>query len=73
MTRLRSPRRSGLAAAFGVALALGMLIADPADARRGGSFGSRGTRTYSQPRSTSTAPGYVPPVQRSMTPNFRRR
>jgi len=69
MTRLRSPRRSGLAAAFGVALALGMLIADPADARRGGSFGSRGTRTYSQPRSTSTAPGYVPPVQRSMTPN----
>jgi predicted lipid-binding transport protein (Tim44 family) len=65
MTRLRSK----FAAAFGVALALGMLIADPADARRGGSFGSRGARTYSAPRSTSTAPGYVPPVQRSMTPN----
>lgn len=69
MTRLRSRKRSGLAAAFGVALALGMLVVSPADARRGGSFGSRGSRTYSAPRSTSTAPGYVPPVQRSMTPN----
>jgi predicted lipid-binding transport protein (Tim44 family) len=65
MSRLRSR----IAAAFGVALALGVLMADPADARRGGSFGSRGSRTYSQPRSTATAPGYVPPVQRSMTPN----
>ena len=70
MSRLRSPKkRGGLAAAFGVALALGVLIADPADARRGGSFGSRGYRTYSQPRQSATAPGYVPPVQRSMTPN----
>jgi predicted lipid-binding transport protein (Tim44 family) len=65
MTRLSSR----LAAAFGVALALGMLISAPADARRGGSFGSRGTRTYSAPYSTATAPGYVPPVQRSMTPS----
>src|SRR6185503_11542946 len=63
MTRLRSK----IAAVFGVALALGVLAAEPADARRGGSFGSRGARTYSQPRSTATAPGYVPPVQRSMT------
>jgi predicted lipid-binding transport protein (Tim44 family) len=63
MTRLRSK----LGAAFGIAMALGVLVAQPADARRGGSFGSRGTRTYSAPRSTSTAPGYVPPVQRSMT------
>jgi predicted lipid-binding transport protein (Tim44 family) len=63
MSRLRSR----LAAAFGVALALGVLVADPADARRGGSFGSRGSRTYSAPTSTATAPGYVPPVQRSMT------
>src|SRR5436853_147981 len=38
MTRLSSR----LAAAFGVALALGLLVSDPADARRGGSFGSRG-------------------------------
>jgi predicted lipid-binding transport protein (Tim44 family) len=70
MSRLRSPKkRGGLAAAFGVALALGVLVADPADARRGGSFGSRGYRTYTAPRSSPTAPGYVPPVQRSMTPN----
>jgi len=59
--------RSRIGAALGVALALGMLVASPADARRGGSFGSRGSRTYSQPRYTATAPGYVPPVQRSMT------
>jgi predicted lipid-binding transport protein (Tim44 family) len=63
MTRLRS--RFG--AALGIALAVGMLAAQPADARRGGSFGSRGARTYSAPRSTATSPGYVPPVQRSMT------
>lgn len=59
---------SNIGAALGVALALSTLAAEPADARRGGSFGSRGARTYSQPRSTATAPGYVPPVQRSMTP-----
>jgi predicted lipid-binding transport protein (Tim44 family) len=64
MTRLRSK----LGAAFGIALALSAMVAEPADARRGGSFGSRGARTYSQPASTSTSPGYVPPVQRSMTP-----
>ena len=65
MTRLRSR----FAAAFGVMMALGLLVSSPADARRGGSFGSRGMRTYSAPRSTATAPGYVAPVQRSMTPN----
>ena len=59
--------RSRIFAALGMALALSMLVAAPADARRGGSFGSRGARTYSAPRSTATAPGYVPPVQRSMT------
>lgn len=60
--------RSKIGAALGVALALGMLAAEPADARRGGSFGSRGSRTYSQPRQTETAPGSVAPIQRSMTP-----
>ena len=60
--------RSKIIAALGVSLVLGLLMAEPADARRGGSFGSRGSRTYSQPRSTETSPGYVPPVQRSMTP-----
>jgi len=63
MTKLRSR----IFAALGMTLALSMLVAEPADARRGGSFGSRGARTYSQPRATETAPGYVPPVQRSMT------
>ncbi|WP_394762088.1 Tim44 domain-containing protein [Phenylobacterium sp.] len=75
MTTLRSKSglqskmglRSKITAALGIALAFNMLCAQPADARRGGSFGSRGARTYSQPRSTSTSPGYVPPVQRSMS------
>jgi predicted lipid-binding transport protein (Tim44 family) len=59
--------RSRFGAALGIALAIGMLAAQPADARRGGSFGSRGARTYSAPASTATSPGYVAPVQRSMT------
>ncbi len=63
MTRLRKK----ISAALGVTLALSMFVAAPADARRGGSFGSRGSRTYSAPRSTPTAPSYVAPVQRSMT------
>jgi predicted lipid-binding transport protein (Tim44 family) len=59
--------RSRFVAALGIALAICMLAAQPADARRGGSFGSRGSRTYSAPSPTATAPGYVAPVQRSMT------
>ena len=47
--------RSRFGAALGIALALGMLVAQPADARRGGSFGSRGSRTYAAPRSTVLA------------------
>ncbi|EJZ20175.1 Tim44 domain-containing protein (plasmid) [Rhizobium sp. Pop5] len=42
-----------------------------ADARRAGSFGgfgSRGTRTFSAPPVTSTAPAPVAPIERSMTP-----
>ena len=50
-----------------VALAVTLVAVAPADARRGGSFGSRGARTYSAPRATSLSPGYVAPVQRSMT------
>ncbi|WP_293384662.1 TIM44-like domain-containing protein [Phenylobacterium sp.] len=69
MTTSRSPSkmRSGIAAVLGIALAIGMLAAAPAEARRGGSFGSRGSRTYSQPAPTATAPGGAAPVQRSMT------
>ena len=47
--------KARIAAALGVVLAIGLLAATPADARRGGSFGSRGSRTYSQPATTSTA------------------
>jgi predicted lipid-binding transport protein (Tim44 family) len=56
-----------LAAVLAVALALGMLTTT-ADARAGGGFsaGSRGSRTFSAPPSTSTAPS-VSPMQRSVT------
>ena len=46
---------------------LATLAASSADARRGGSFGSRGSRTYYAPRSSGLSSGYVGPVQRSMT------
>ena len=46
------------------------LVATDADARAGrsGSFGSRGTRTWSAPPSTSVAPGVAAPITRSITP-----
>jgi predicted lipid-binding transport protein (Tim44 family) len=45
------------------------LAAGVAEARmgRGGSFGSRGMRSYSAPPPTATAPGQAAPLQRSMT------
>jgi predicted lipid-binding transport protein (Tim44 family) len=57
-----------LAAVLAVALALGML-ASAADARVGGGFssGSRGSRTFAAPPTTSTAPGTAAPIQRSIT------
>jgi predicted lipid-binding transport protein (Tim44 family) len=56
-----------LASLFGVFLSLTLLAAPLAEARRGGSFGSRGSRTFMAPSPTYTSPGYVSPVQRSMT------
>jgi hypothetical protein len=54
-----------------LALAAGfaLVAADVADARVGGgrSFGSRGTKTYTAPPPTNTAPHAVP-IERSMTP-----
>lgn len=50
-----------------LALALAPGLAD-ARAGDGGSFGSRGSRTYSAPPSTNTAPYSAAPMQRSMTP-----
>jgi len=57
-----------LMAIFAVALTLGML-ASTADARVGGGFsaGSRGSRTFSAPPTTRTAPTQAAPVQRSIT------
>jgi predicted lipid-binding transport protein (Tim44 family) len=58
---------SKFASAFAIVLAIGMLAPEPAEARRGGSFGSRGMRTYQAPPPTRTAPTQAAPVQRSMT------
>jgi predicted lipid-binding transport protein (Tim44 family) len=57
-----------LLALVATATALLLVVAD-ADARpgRGGSFGSRGSQTYSAPPSTATSPGTTKPMERSMT------
>jgi predicted lipid-binding transport protein (Tim44 family) len=56
-----------ITSALGVALAFSLLAAEAAEARRGGSFGSRGMRTYQSVRPTQTSPTQTAPVQRSMT------
>jgi predicted lipid-binding transport protein (Tim44 family) len=63
-------RRTSLALAGFTALALA-LAPGLADARAGGSgsFGSRGSMTWSAPPSTRTAPYSAAPMERSMTPN----
>jgi predicted lipid-binding transport protein (Tim44 family) len=61
--KLRRRLRTALAAG----LVLSLAFAGAAEARRGGSFGSRGMRTYQAPRTTATAPYSTGPVQRSMT------
>ena len=43
------------------------LVAPAAQARRGGSFGSRGSHTYAAPSATRLSPGYVGPISRSMS------
>ena len=72
----KSSTRAGSGAMGRVALAAvfaGALMATgvaPADARLGGggSFGSRGSRTFSMPSATPTAPRMAP-IERSATPN----
>jgi predicted lipid-binding transport protein (Tim44 family) len=62
-------RTSAVLAAIAVlALALTPGLAD-ARAGSGGSFGSRGSNTWSAPPSTNTAPGGGQMMQRSVTPN----
>jgi predicted lipid-binding transport protein (Tim44 family) len=59
------------AMALVLALALPLMLAiSSADARVGGglSSGSRGSRTFSAPPSTSTAPGTAQPFNRTLTP-----
>ena len=53
--------------ALSIGLVIALLAGGAAEARRGGSFGSRGSRTYSAPRATSTYSGSTGGVQRSMT------
>src|ERR1700716_230144 len=65
-------RTRGIVKAIAVVLSLAlpvMLAISAADARvgGGGSSGSRGTRTFSAPPSTSTAPGAAQPFNRTMT------
>jgi len=55
-----------LFALLAVAAVFAMLAGD-ADARPRGSFGSRGTRTFSAPAPTATAPNAASPITRSMT------
>jgi predicted lipid-binding transport protein (Tim44 family) len=64
MIRLRP-----LLALVALALVLSLTAVTAADARmsRGFSFGSRGSRTYSAPPPTATAPGTASPIQRSIT------
>ncbi|PLP58490.1 hypothetical protein CYK37_16510 [Mesorhizobium loti] len=50
-------------------MAFTLVSTDFADARRGGSFGSRGARTFQSAPPTRTAPNATAPVERSMTPN----
>lgn len=66
-------RRIAQAITIALALAIPTLVAvAPADARVGGGFssGSRGSRTFSAPPSTSTAPGTAQPFNRSTSPSF---
>lgn len=65
---VRKPAFRVFLAAF-VALTAFVLVATEVDARvgRGGSFGSRGARTYSAPAPTQTAPNTAAPINRSVT------
>src|SRR3954466_9426067 len=65
-------RSRGIVQAIAVVLSLAlpvMLAISAADARvgGGGSSGSRGSRTFSAPPSTSTAPNAAQPFNRTMT------
>ncbi len=55
-------------AMLALALMVMMTVVDVAEARRaGGGFGSRGTRTFTTPSTTRTAPTDAQPIDRTMT------
>jgi predicted lipid-binding transport protein (Tim44 family) len=62
-------RRSRVMIALAAALVFAGSAAEARVGRGGGSFGSRGARTWSAPPSTNTAPGSASPIQRSQIPN----
>src|SRR5882672_7611387 len=67
-----SHRTRGIVRAFAIVLSLALPLAmaiSSADARigGGGSSGSRGSRTFSAPPSTTTAPGTAQPMNRTFT------
>jgi predicted lipid-binding transport protein (Tim44 family) len=69
---MQQMKMSAMGRAGAVTLAVAAVLTfmvEAADARvgRGGSFGSRGTRTYTAPPSTQTAPTAVKPVEKSIT------
>lgn len=66
---MRLSKTSLFALVTSLFLAVTLVSTDFADARRSGSFGSRGSRTFESVPATRTAPNQVAPVQRSMTPN----
>jgi predicted lipid-binding transport protein (Tim44 family) len=70
LSKLR--RFQKLFAILAVGMAVSLTAVDMAEARRasgGSSFGSRGTRTFAAPPTTTTAPGAAGGINRSMTPN----
>ncbi|BCP52953.1 membrane protein [Kaistia sp. 32K] len=60
-------RTPAILAMIGIATAMSFAAFDDAEARRGGSFGSRGGRTFQSAPTTPTAPTATQPIQRSMT------
>jgi len=66
---MRAGRTRFIALLSTLLVAFTLVSVDYADARRGGSFGSRGSRTWQAPAPTRTAPNQTAPVERSMTPN----
>jgi predicted lipid-binding transport protein (Tim44 family) len=66
---LHSKAGRGFALIAALFMAFSLFSVDYAEARRGGSFGSRGARTSQSAPATNTAPQPTAPVERSMTPN----